>query len=327
MYSKSLYVSRILVLYFTIIIFSKNSFSQGHYMGSSFNPNDYFTSPPGFIIPAYYGYSNMNFYNNNGDRSDRLINPIPGNPTSLSLEQNVKTSSYILMLIYGAKSKILHANWGMMFIPTLNSPSANIALDYFTNQTGAGTVSFKSSSLGLGDMYFQPIWLSWTKGKWANSLTYGVWAPLGKYKAGDAKNVGLGYWSHNFRAATKYNPTPQWLISMAATYELNSKQKDIDFKEAPHLTLDYGLSYTMRTGNEIGLFGFYTQQTGNDKGTKGSFLSDKYFGIGAYGSYWIKPGKFGLLARVTQNFATTNRFAGTSFQIGFNTLFLNLPKQ
>lgn len=309
-----------------VLFISSSTFSQGHYSGGSFNPNDYYTPPPGFIVPVYYGFSSMNYFNAQGNRSDILINPVPGNPTLLSIKQNVKTSSYIGMVIYGAKSKLLNANWGFMVIPTLNNPTANIALDYFSNQTGSGSTSFKSSSLGLGDVYLQPVWLTWSKTKWVYSFTYGVWAPLGRYKAGDAKNVGLGYWSHNFRAATKYNPTPQWLLSLATTMEFNSKQKNVHFTEAPHLTVDYGASYTLLKGHEIGLFGFYTKQTGKDKGTEGSFLSDKYYGIGAYGSYWLKPGKYGLLGRVTQHFGATNRFAGTSFQIGLNLLFLNLPK-
>lgn len=305
---------------------SSLAFSQGHYTGSSFNPNDYFAPPPGFIIPVYYSYANMNFYNADGDKSDRLINPTPGNPATLNLSQNVETSSFILMVIYGAKTKILNANWGFMVIPTLNNSTANIALDYFSNQTGAGNVRFRSNSWGLGDLYVQPIWLTWNTNKWTYSLTYGVWAPAGRYTAGDSKNVGLGYWSHNFRAAAKYKISPKWLAALAATYELNSKQENVDFKEAPHLTLDYGLSYTMTKGHEVGFFGFYTKQTGDDAGTQGSFLSDKFFGLGAYGSYWIKPGKYGALARATQHFGATNRFAGISFQLGFNMLFLDLPK-
>jgi hypothetical protein len=311
-----------LILPLLVFYIVNMSFAQGHYNGASLNPNDYFTPPPGIILPVYYGYANMDFYNADGEKTDQLINPVPGNPTSLDLEQNVKTNSFIVMLIYGAKTKILNANWGFMFIPTLNNPTANIALDYYTNQAGAGNASFKSNSWGLGDLYLQPVWLTWNKTKWSYSFTYGIWAPIGKYEAGDIKNVGLGYWSNNFRAATKYRPAPQWLVSLATTYEINSAQKGVDFTEAPHFTLDYGLSYTMLKGHEAGLFGFYTKQTGDDKGTEGSFLSDQYFGIGAYGSYWIKPGKFGLLARVTQHFGTTNRFAGTTFQVGLNTLFL-----
>ncbi|WP_228466034.1 hypothetical protein [Chryseobacterium balustinum] len=38
-------------------------FGQGHYNGSSFNPNDYFAPHAGWIIPVWYGYANMDYYN------------------------------------------------------------------------------------------------------------------------------------------------------------------------------------------------------------------------------------------------------------------------
>lgn len=305
-----------------VLVTMKLALAQGHYAGSSFNPNDYFAPPPGVIIPVYYSFANMNYHNSQGKKSDVLINPTPGNPTELSLSQNVKTSSFIAMLLYGAKSKILGASWGMMVIPTVNNPSANIALDYFTSQGGSGSTAFKTNSWGLGDIYVQPVWLTWAKTKWTYGFAYGAWLPLGKYKTGDAKNVGLGYWSHNLRASTRFKPHPQWSLVGATTFEFNSIQKGVDFKEAPHFTFDYGAAYTMLKGHEVGLFGFYTTQMGSDQGTEGSFLSDRVFGIGGYGSYWIKPGKFGVLGRFTQHFGTRNRFAGTAVQIGLNILFL-----
>jgi len=216
---------------------------QGHYAGSSFNPNDYFTPPPGFITPVYYSFANMDYFNGQGKRSDVLINPVPGNPTTLSISQNVKTSSFIAMLLYGAKTRILGANWGFMVIPTVNNPTANIALDYFSSQTGSGSASFNTNSWGLGDVYVQPVWLTWTHTKWTYAVAYGAWLPMGKYKTGDAKNVGLGYWSHNLRGSARFKPHPQWAITGAAILETNSRQKGVDFREAPHATFDYGAAY------------------------------------------------------------------------------------
>lgn len=305
-----------------LLITMKLALAQGHYAGSSFNTNDYFAPPPGVIIPVYYSFAKMDYHNAQGSKSDILINPVPGNPTQLSLSKTVRTSSFIAMLLYGGKSRIFGANWGFMVIPTVNNPSANIALDYFTIQNGSGSTTFKTNTWGFGDMYVQPVWLSWTNSKWTYAFSYGAWLPIGKYKTGDVKNVGLGYWSHNLRASARYKPHPQWAVVGAATQEFNSKQQGVDFKEAPHFTFDYGGSYTMLKGHEVGLFGFYSSQVGNDQGTEGSFLSDKLFGIGGYGAYWIKPGKFGVLGRYTHHFGIRNRYAGSAFQIGVNLLFL-----
>lgn len=294
---------------------------QGHYNGSSFNPNDYFAPHEGFIIPVWYGYANMNYFNTQGKKSDQLINPVPGNPTSLQIEQKVITHSFILMAIYGGKGKILNANWGMMIIPTLNSPTANIALDYYSLQTGPGRYVFTNKSLGFGDMYIQPIWLSWKHGKFQYALNYGVWAPTGKYEHGSLDNGGHGYWSQNIRGAVKFKPNSKVNLSLAPTLEINHWQKNTNFKEGSHLTFDVGGSYLLNSrGDEVGLFGHYSKQISDDKGTEGSFLSDQNAGIGGFVSYWIVPHKIGLMARITKNFATENRFGGIAFQTGVNFL-------
>lgn len=297
------------------------TYGQGHYNGSSFNPNDYFAPHEGFIIPVWYGYADMNYYNSQGKKSDQLINPVPGNPTSLQIEQQVTTNSFILMAIYGGKGKILNANWGMMIIPTLNSPVANIALDYYSSQTGPGRYVFTNKSIGIGDMYIQPVWLSWKQGKFQYALNYGVWAPTGKYEHGSLDNGGHGYWSHNIRAAVKYKPDAKVNLSVASTLEVNQWQKNTNFKEGSHLTFDAGGSYLLNSrGDEVGLFGHYSWQISNDKGTEGSFLSDQIAGVGGFVSYWIVPHKIGLMARITQNFAVENRFGGIAFQTGVNFL-------
>jgi len=305
-----------------LLIIPTSVFSQGHYNGSSFNPGDYFAPHAGFIIPVWYGYANMNYYNASGKKSDQLINPAPDNPTSLKIEQNVVTNSFILMAIYGGKGKILGANWGVMVIPTLNSPTANIALDYYSSQTGSGSYNFTNTSIGFGDMYIQPIWLSWTKNKWSYALNYGVWAPTGKYTPHGLDNGGLGYWSHNIRAAARVKPTSKFGVTLATTFEINQKQKDIDFKEGSHLTIDAGATYLLsKRGDEVGIFGNYASQISDDKGTNGGFVSDHIAAIGGFGSYWIIPRRLGAMARITQNFAMENRFGGTAIQAGVNILF------
>lgn len=301
-----------------------SAFSQGHYSGSSFNPGDYFAPHPGWIIPVWYGFANMDYYNGAGNKSDVLINPAPGNPTSLNIKQNVKTHSFILMAIYGGKGKVLGADWGMMIIPTLNSPTANIALDYYSSQTGSGNYVFTNKSLGFGDMYIQPVWLSWKKGNFSYALNYGVWAPTGRYKPHDLDNGGHGYWSHNIRVAGSLKTDPKVNLTLAATLEANQWQKDTDFKEGSHLTFDLGSTYLLNNrGDMVGLFSHYTTQISDDKGTNGGFVSDRIAGLGGFVSYWITPMKVGLMGRITQNFAAKNRFAGTAVQAGVNILIPN----
>jgi hypothetical protein len=308
--------------FFTILFTIPNAFSQGHYTGSSFNPNDYFIPPsPGWVFSLYYSYSQQNFYNNAGQKTDQF--PISQNPpVSIELSQNVSTSSIIPMILHFGKGKILNAKWGMALLPIVNKPNVNIVLDFYSGQNSAGTQKVNINSFGLGDFYFQPLWLTWEKENMATTFSYGAWIPTGKYTANDPENVGLGYWSHNFRIASRIKPIPFISLTSALTYELNSKQKGVDFREASHLTYDLSASYNFTMGHELGIFGYGTWQTGNDKGINKSDLNDRIFGIGGYGSYWFKPGKFGMLARVTNNFGTRNRYGGLAIQFGLNYLIL-----
>ena len=158
-------------------------------------------------------------------------------------------------------------------------------------------------------------------------MSYGAGLPVGKYKPNDSKNVGLGYLSHNFRAAARYQTKTRFVITSALTLELNHTQKGADFTEAPHLTLDYGASYSFPMGHELGLFGFFTGQAGADKGSKAIPGKDRIGGLGLYGAYWFVPGKFSVLARYSTAMGVRNRFGGPAFQIGLNYLLMKAPGQ
>jgi len=311
------------ILKILLVVFTGfHSNAQGHYAGSSFNPNDYFIpGASGWVLALYYSYSNMDYHNQAGDKTD-LIELSQNPPFAVEVRQKVRTNSLIPMAIYFGKSKVLNARWGLLFLPMINSPTANIALDFYTGQNSPVNNDININTFGLGDFYVQPLWLSWEKEKFTTAFSYGLWLPTGKYEANSSENVGLGYVSHNLRVASRYKITSNYTVTGTITLEANGNQKDIDFKEASHFTFDYGASYYFAKGHELGVMGFGTWQIGNDKGEKAVLSKDHVFGVGMYGSYWFVPGKFGMLLRANQNFGVRNRFGGFSFQMGLNYLLL-----
>jgi hypothetical protein len=305
-----------------LLILSPHARAQGHYVGGSFNTNDYFVPPsPGWVLTMYYSFSGTNFRNGAGEKVD-VIQVSQNPPVNISIGQDVVTHSVIPMALYFGKKKILNANWGVLVLPMLNNPTANIALDYYVGQDNAGSSDVKFSSFGFGDMYIQPIWLTWNKKKLSTTFSYGIWMPTGKYELNSTDNIGLGYWSHNLRVASRYKPSAPWAFTGALTLEINQQQKGAEFTEAPHVSLDYAASYNFPKGHELGMFGFGTWQGDTDKGQKAINSADRILGIGIYGAYWIKPGKFGTLARFTTNYGTRNRYGGIAFQIGLNYLIM-----
>ena len=135
--------------------------------------------------------------------------------------------------------------------------------------------------------------------------------------------MGLGYWSHNLRLASRYKPNAKFSHTAAATFEFNSEQKGREITEAPHFTLDYGASYNFTMGHELGFFGFGTWPLGDDRGSNVDLFKDRVYGLGIYGSYWFLPGKLGMLGRLSTNFGAKSRVAGWSFRIGTNYLLFN----
>lgn len=300
--------------------------SQGHFTGGSFNPNDYFLpANSGFVVSLYYSYTSAEFFNNRGRKTD-LITIGNNPPLTIAMGTKVNTHSAIPMLIYFGKKRVLKARWGFMALPIWNNPSANIAMDFYLGQANVSASRLRVNSFGAGDFYLQPIWLSWDKKKFSTAVSYGIWVPTGKYKVNASDNIGLGYFSHNFRLAARYRPKPQVTLMGALTLEANHKQKKIDFTEAPHLTVDFGAASSLKGGHELGIFGFGMWQTGSDRGSKAVLNKDRMMGVGLFGSYWIKPGKLGLLGRFSQNFGIRNRYGGYAFQLGANILMMDYTK-
>jgi hypothetical protein len=118
----------------SLLILGKLS-ARGHYAGGSFNPNDYFIpADTGWVFPFYCAFSNSNFYDASGSKSNVIeINQNP--PVTLEMGQNVKTHSIIPMMIYFGRSKILNARWGFLALPIFIIPNANSALDFYIRLT------------------------------------------------------------------------------------------------------------------------------------------------------------------------------------------------
>jgi hypothetical protein len=50
-------------------------------------------------------------------------------------------------------------------------------------------------------------------------------------------------------------------------------------------------------------------------------VHDRVQGVGAYVSYWFKPGKLGVLGRYTGQFNARDQFEGDTVALGLNVLF------
>lgn len=194
--------------------------------------------PPGLYFRDY----NL-FYT-----ADRIRNGLPmGN----SFEVNVYAQ--VPRIIYITDYKILGANYGFdVLVPFI-----------YTDLKAPG---FKNSAFGLGDIYVEPVLLSWTFDKLDLGFGYGVWAPTGEFDLSRPDKPGSGFWSHMLTLGGTYYLDADKTIAISALnrYEFHHEQRFTHIEPGQTWTLEWGISKSIRKTIDIGVIGYYQLQVTDD---------------------------------------------------------------
>jgi len=245
--------------------------------------------PPGWIIAAgYVHYGGDTFRDNNGDPLQ--IDPAGGG--------KVTANGYAFGAWYVSDLKIFGANYGVMAFPAFTDNSLEVPALGFEQKT----------SVGLTDLYMQPINLGW-HGKQADTQAgLGIVAPIGRYDPDALDNLGLGMWSFEPFVATTvwFDSAKKWHSSAAGFYEFHTKKKDTDIQVGQILTLEGGLGRSWLEGlASLGITGYAQfKVTEDDVGEDLQPTFDmlplgkhRVFGLGAQGTLPIatKERVYGIL--------------------------------
>ena len=286
---------------------------QGHYVPSSWSPRDLISAPAGLTVFAPY----VSFYHADQARTGS------GNPVDASEGIAVGANSWMFtpVLVYAPRVKPLGADWSLTVVPAYGEAGANARLTaYEQNLT-----LFDNNNTGWGDLYAVPANLTWhLSPKWALSAQYAFWVPVGEYDAERADNVGLGYWSHDYRGTASFFPlgNPGLLLSASVVHEINGHKEGFDLRPAPHTSVELGASMACSERFMCGVLAGGIWETGDASGSDATEDGrDRMLNAATEASYWFRPGKFGSLVRLTREFAARDRFEGTTFTAGVNYLF------
>src|SRR5215472_4555573 len=154
----------------------------GHFNPAILSIRDYAMPAPGFYGALYnlwYTTDQLNGANGNAASSVTIpANHAPGRP-SVTLKLDVSVDLYALAptFMWVSDWKLLGAKYAAYIVPTFANTSLGAAL---SNETERG-INPSTSSVGVGDMYVQPLWLDWTLEHFDVSLGSGFYAPTGKY--------------------------------------------------------------------------------------------------------------------------------------------------
>jgi len=206
--------------------------------------------------------------------------------------------------------KVLGANYGMdVLVPFIYT-------DLSVNGVG-------DSSFSLGDIFFEPVTLSWHGKLYDVGVGYGFWAPTGPYDAGEMTNPGQNFWTQMFTAgATGYFDTNRtWALSALCRYEINSENPDTGITPGQMFTLEWGLSKTFAKTIDVGVVGYFQQQTTQDNGSGADDNLNTVASIGPEVSVFFPSIKLFTSLRYEYEFLASDRPQGQTLTLTLTKVF------
>src|SRR5262249_10872535 len=134
---------------------------------------------------------------------------------------------------------LLGARYGAFLVATVGNPSLATHLQ---SQVGNG-IDVNSSGWGLGDTYFQPLWLMWSRPRFDAGMSYGFYAPSGRYKNNSPKNVGFGFWEHQVEGSLRVHFDEEKTFSFVAvpTFNIPMDKTDVDITPGAQFSMNWAL--------------------------------------------------------------------------------------
>lgn len=188
---------------------------------------------------------------------------------------------------------------------------------------------FSDSAFGLGDIFFEPITLSWHWQKFDLGVGYGFWAPTGNSDPGLSVQPGKGYWGHMLTLGGTWFPDSQktWSVSLLNRYEINHESDDYPHASFPYsitagnmYSLEWGIGKSLSKTFEVGVVGYYQQQTTTDDGRYASSDKDRVFAVGPEIGLTFPKAMFFTSLRYLYEFGAEHRTEG-------HTITLTLTKR
>jgi hypothetical protein len=247
--------------------------------------------PPGLYIRDYnYTY---------------FANEFKAGPPSFDLFANVQTPR----LVFITSKKIFGGYYGADLIVPLPYQD----LDF----TG-----FHKNDFSVGDIFIEPITLSWHQKQADYSFGYGLWAPTGSYSPTDPISPGKGFFTQMLTVGATFYPDSEktWSFSALNRYEINHERKETQIRSGQYWTLEWALGKSVSKTVELGLAGYLQTQVTSAKGAGASSLKDHAAGLGP--EITLVCPKLGLSTsiRYLREFGVEQRPKGNVLNITFTRL-------
>jgi hypothetical protein len=265
----------------------------GHYISGLYTDFSGFPpTAPGLYVANYF----LDYHDGTFNAGREL--PI-GGVLAAGVTANLQAEVPVALYAYPCTCMDVTFSSGLAIPIIWSSVKVDATFDALHTQLSAGK---RQSASGLGDMQFIPIMAGWTNGDFKLGAMANVWAPTGKYTAGQLANSGMGYWT--FEPLLAFS----WLSSKIGTefslytaVDFNTQNNTTDYKSGDVFHVDATLAQHLPLFGGIigvGASGFFVQQITGDSGS-GARLGDfetQSYGVGPTLSYVHAIGKHTLVA-------------------------------
>jgi hypothetical protein len=309
-------------------------------LGQYANPMIGISPDPGFYFTEYLSYYTADELKDNHGRTLSLAR----NGVELERSSAYASGNSILWI---SNLKILGGLYGARFVVPVER--LNTMTDALTS---FGSKYLSEGAGGVGDIYFNPIILSWHEKHGLFHITTGVdiTAPTGSYNEKRMISIGRNLWTFTpaFQFTTFFPWYPKISVGIRVDYSFNTSNDKFIINPATaakigntaltglktHLTpgqefhFDYGIGYFLTKLDaahqfQVGIVGYYYQQVTDDKTGEGRVKDDRgrVFSIGP--GLWYNHNRWNI---GLQGFIETGAKNRTQGWLGLSTITYSFKK-
>ena len=204
---------------------------------------------------------------------------------------------------------------GARFVKRAGLPLATTEMNPHTTELGTG-------SLGLGDIYLQPLSLYWEGERHRVNFGYAYWMDTGSYSASADDNTGKGFDTHEFSLGMTYYPKrwSEWHMSAMTRFEFHGNVDGLDLDPGGDIVLDWSVGKRTSERWNVGLAGYGVWQTSRDSGLDANGNDGFYgtAGVGGEARYSMPQWNGDLVMRGFYEFNAFNRPEGLALFLGLS---------
>lgn len=229
-----------------------------------------------FGPPGFYLRNDLYYYE--GDIGARPL----GGRVAADAEQELWLN--LLKLAYLSDTEL----WGARVGYAITIPYADVDVGASATVPAVGADAFRSGGeTGFGDIYINPLMLSWVRGNNHFKFAPGIVVPTGKYDEDKLVNIGRNYWALDVAGSYTYlNPETGREFSATAGVYFNDENPDTNYTTGNEFHLDWNITQYFSESFGVGFAGYWYEQISDDKGTLAGGLTAQDDFDGFRGSGW-----------------------------------------